>query len=92
VRCWFAPHKIQGGKKVHEQIDEAIRIYDWLLLILSEQSMESEWVKTEIAHARRKELDEHRNVLFPISVVPFHLIFKHGSPLSLRIAGWTVDV
>jgi Pentapeptide repeats (8 copies)/TIR domain len=25
VRCWFAPHDVQGGKKLHEQIDEAIR-------------------------------------------------------------------
>jgi hypothetical protein len=24
VRCWFAPHHVQGGKKIHEQIDEAI--------------------------------------------------------------------
>src|ERR1019366_4914388 len=24
VRCWFAPHDIQAGKKLHEQIDEAI--------------------------------------------------------------------
>jgi hypothetical protein len=71
VRCWFAPHKIQGGKRIHEQIDEAIWIYDRLLLILSERSMESEWVKTEIAHARQKELNERRKVLFPISLVPF---------------------
>jgi hypothetical protein len=27
VRCWFAPHDVQGGKKLHDQIDEAIR--DW---------------------------------------------------------------
>jgi uncharacterized protein YjbI with pentapeptide repeats len=33
VRCWFAPHEIQGGKKIYEQIDEAIRLYDRLLLI-----------------------------------------------------------
>jgi uncharacterized protein YjbI with pentapeptide repeats len=38
VRCWFAPHAIQAGKKIHEQIDEAIRVYDRLLLILSEAS------------------------------------------------------
>ena len=57
VRCWFAPHDIQGGKKVHEQIDEAIRVYDKLLLILSDSSMASEWVKTEIAHARQKETE-----------------------------------
>src|SRR4051794_19580706 len=29
----FAPHDIRGGRKVHEQIDEAIRIHDKLLLI-----------------------------------------------------------
>src|SRR5262249_34316812 len=74
VRCWFAPHKIQGGKKIHEQIDEAIRCYDKLLLILSPESMNSEWVKTEIAHARQKERNESRRVLFPISVVPFEII------------------
>jgi hypothetical protein len=74
IRCWFAPHDIQAGKKIHEQIDQAIRLYDRLLLILSEASMNSEWVKTEIAHARQKELNEHRQVLFPISLVPFGII------------------
>jgi hypothetical protein len=33
--------------------------------------MESEWVKTEIAHARQREVRERRQVLFPISIVPF---------------------
>jgi len=71
VRCWFAPHDIKSGKKLHEQIGEAIRLYDRLLLILSEDSMSSEWVKTEIAQARRKEQTQRRQVLFPISLVPF---------------------
>jgi TIR domain len=44
VRCWFAPDHVRGDKKIHEQIDEAIRIYDRLLLILSAASMNSEWV------------------------------------------------
>jgi hypothetical protein len=74
VRCWFAPHDIQAGRKIHEQIDEAVRLYDRLLLILSEHSMNSEWVKTEIAHARQKELNEGRQVLFPISLVSFEKI------------------
>jgi uncharacterized protein YjbI with pentapeptide repeats len=74
VRCWFAPHDIRGGKKIHEQIDEAIRVYDRLLLILSEASMSSEWVKTEIANARQKELAHGKRVLFPISLVPFESI------------------
>ena len=74
VRCWFAPHDIQGGKKLHEQIDEAIRLHDKLLLILSPHSMESEWVKTEIAKARKREVSEKRRVLFPIRLVSFETL------------------
>ena len=74
VRCWFAPHDIKSGRKIHEQIDEAIRVYDRLLLILSEASMASEWVNTEIAHARQKEISRKRHVLFPISLVPYTVI------------------
>jgi len=55
VRCWFAPHDVQGGKKLHKQIDDAIRLYDKLLLILSHDSMNSEWVNTEISKARKRE-------------------------------------
>ena len=55
-------------------VDEAIRVYDRLLLILSEHSMTSRWVKTEIAHARRKELIQRRRVLFPVGLVIFEKI------------------
>jgi len=74
VRCWFAPHDIRGGQKVHEQIDEAIRVYDRLLLILSPSSMHSRWVKVEIAHARRKELESGNKVLFPVALIPFDAV------------------
>ena len=71
VRCWFAPHDLVPGRKIHEQIDEAIRVYDRLLLILSRDSMRSSWVKTEISRARKKEKASGRAVLFPIRLVPF---------------------
>jgi len=66
VRCWFAPHHIQAGKKLHEQIDVAIRLHERLLLILSPESINSEWVKTEIAKARAREIKENKRVLFPV--------------------------
>jgi hypothetical protein len=47
-------------EKLHEQIDEAIRLHDKLLLILSEHSMNSEWVKTEIFNAREREVAEKK--------------------------------
>jgi uncharacterized protein YjbI with pentapeptide repeats len=71
VRCWFAPHDIRGGRKIHEQIDEAIRVHDKLLLILSEHSMASDWVGTEIANARERESREKKQMLFPITIAPF---------------------
>jgi hypothetical protein len=74
LRVWFAPEDVQGGKKLHEQIDEAIRIYDKLLLVLSPSSMNSEWVKTEIRKARKAELKEKRRKLFPIRLVDFETI------------------
>jgi len=74
VRCWFAPHDIKSGRKIHEQIDEAIRIYDRLLLVLSDASMNSEWVKTEISNARQKELREGRQMLFPIGLTQFEKV------------------
>lgn len=74
VRCWFAPHDIHGGRKIHEQIDEAIRVYDKLLLIVSDASMNSKWVKTEIANARAHEEQQRRQMLFPITLAPFEWI------------------
>jgi len=33
--------------------------------------MKSPWVKTEIRKARKREIEEKRRVLFPVSIVPF---------------------
>jgi TIR domain/Pentapeptide repeats (8 copies) len=74
VRCWFAPHDMQAGKKIHEQIDEAIRVYDKLLLILSPSSMKSEWVNTEISKARKRETAQNRKMLFPVRLVQFEAL------------------
>ena len=60
-----------GGRKIHEQLDEAIRLHDKLLLILSEHSMASGWVGTEIANARQREAREKKQMLFPITIAPF---------------------
>lgn len=71
LRVWFAPKDLRPGRKVLDQIDRAIHSHDKLLLILSEHSMKSEWVRTEIRRARHRERRESRRVLFPVSIVPF---------------------
>ena len=49
-------------------------MHERVLLILSPASMESEWVKTEIAKARKRELKEKRPVLFPVRLVDFEAL------------------
>jgi hypothetical protein len=71
VRCWYAPHHGEAGKKLHEQIDQAIRLHEKLLLILSADSIKSEWVRTEIKKAAKRQAREKKDVLFPVSLVPF---------------------
>lgn len=71
LRVWFAPEDIKGGQKIHEQIERAIQLHDRLLLVLSEDSMQSEWVINEIQRARETEIKEGRRKLFPITIVDY---------------------
>lgn len=71
VRCWFARHHMRPGRKIHEQIEEAIQFHDKLLLILSRASIGSEWVKEEILNAWTREKQESRTMLFPVSLIAF---------------------
>ena len=66
VRCWFAPHDMKIGDKIRSTIDESIRLHDKLLLILSEHSVQSDWVEHEVEHALDHERLEKKNILFPV--------------------------
>jgi hypothetical protein len=74
MRVWFAPEDLKGGKKLHEQLFEAIQIHDRLLIVLSEHSIQSEWVMTEIRKAREVEKKEKRRKLFPIRLTDFETL------------------
>jgi hypothetical protein len=68
VRCWFAPHDLPIGAKTWDAIDEAIRLRDKLLLILSKASIASEWVEDEVTKAYAEERSRKQVVLFPIRI------------------------
>ena len=54
VRCWFAPHDMPIGAKIIDAIDEAIRLRDKVLLILSEDAIASDWVEDEVTNGFRR--------------------------------------
>ncbi len=66
VRCWFAPEDLKIGDRFRPKIDEAIRLHDKLLLILSEHSVSSDWVGSEVEAALEKERQRKQTVLFPV--------------------------
>ncbi len=66
VRCWFAPEDLKIGEPFRQRIDEAIHVYERLLLILSAHSVQSDWVREETESCLERERREGRFVLFPV--------------------------
>jgi TIR domain len=83
IMCWFAPKDLKIGAKFRVEIDDAIRVYDKLLIVLSKRSVQSEWVEKEVETAFEKERKEKRLVLFPIRL----------DQAVMKVAvGWAADI
>ena len=67
IRCWLASEDMKIGDRIRKRIDETIRVYDKLLIIISKDSIKSQWVEQEVETALALERKkEKRDVLFPI--------------------------
>jgi TIR domain len=84
VRCWFAPHDMKIGAKILDTLDEAIRLRDKVLLVLSEASIASEWVEDEVTKAFEEERQRGGVVLFPIRLDDIVLETKEAWAAKLR--------
>ena len=83
IRCWYAPDNLKIGDKFRVRIDEAIRVYDKLLIVLSRHSVQSDWVEKEVETAFEKERQQKRSVLFPIRL---------DDAVMDAQAGWAADI
>ena len=68
VRCWLATEDLKIGDKIRPAIDDAIRLRDKLLIVLSEQSISSAWVEKEVETAFEEERRRDTLILFPIRI------------------------
>jgi hypothetical protein len=90
LRVWFAPEDIKGGQKIHEQLEQAIQVHDRLLIVLSEQSMQSEGVMTEIRNARQAEIRESLLLLHGLHHNPPNLgSLVVTTPIALMILAYS---
>ncbi|HWS86015.1 MAG TPA: toll/interleukin-1 receptor domain-containing protein [Pyrinomonadaceae bacterium] len=83
VRCWFAPEDMKIGVPLRVGIDEAVRLHDKLLLVLSKHSVASQWVEKEVETAFEKEKKQKKRVLFPIRL---------DDAVMRKKTGWAADI
>jgi uncharacterized protein YjbI with pentapeptide repeats len=67
VRFWRDIHDAVAGP-LEEQIGRAIRLNPTVLLVLSENSLRSDWVEHEVRKARDLSKDLKRHVLCPVAL------------------------
>jgi hypothetical protein len=84
VRCWYAPKDLKIGEKIRVGIDESIRFHDKLLLVLSKNSVASEWVEQEVETAMAREREQKRTVLFPIRLDDAVFTIQAGWPALIK--------
>jgi hypothetical protein len=66
VRCWKDSEDLKVGDRFQDVIESAIRLHDKLLLVLSENSINSSWVEWEVKKALKKEQGQGSAMLFPV--------------------------
>ena len=67
VRFWRDIHDLRAGR-VEKQIDRAISQNRTVLLVVSENSLKSDWVEHEVRTARELEKEIGRDVLCPVAL------------------------
>jgi hypothetical protein len=67
IRFWRDIHDMKAGR-IETQIDQAINQNRTVLLILSQNSIKSDWVEHEVRTARELEKGAGRDVLCPIAL------------------------
>lgn len=68
IRVWLATENLKTGDRFRQVIYDAIRAHDKLLLVLSCNSIVSEWVEDEVNAALDREKEEGRSILFPVTL------------------------
>jgi hypothetical protein len=69
LRVWYAPQDAQGGEYLRSQIGDAIHLHDKLLIVLSESSIGSDWIKRQVRTAIERERRDQTRILFPVGLL-----------------------
>jgi len=68
IGVWFDKWEIVVGDSIIEKIEQGLKHKDYLVIVLSTNSVESEWVKKELSAALMEEIEEKSVVVLPIVI------------------------
>lgn len=89
IRFWRDIHDLKAGR-LETQIDRAVRMNPTVLLVLSERSVESDWVEWEAGKARELEKQLGRDVLCPIALDDAWKSCRWPGPLRKQITNYRI--
>lgn len=102
IPVWYSRTNIIGGQKWHDEIGAALKRCDWLVVVLSPNSVNSVWVKRELLYALQQAHFQDKIVpiilapctydrlswtLSALEVVDFTRSFEEGCRDLLRVWG-----
>jgi len=91
VRCWLNAKEMRAGATISEPIDRSLEARDKILLIVSQASINSSWIRQEIETAIGLEEARKRTVLFPIRLDDSVLSSKSTSEIKQLQDKYIVD-
>jgi hypothetical protein len=68
IRCWFAPTSMRVGAPVKPTLEAQVRQHGRFVVILSSDSLRSEWVRTEVEYALQNESAHSTASLMPLRI------------------------
>jgi len=82
---WIDREQIITGDDIFDQLEHGLRSMDVLIFLISQSSLESEWVKLEVKYAATREINEKRALILPfiidgtpIDAVPWFLRHRNA--------------
>jgi len=91
VRCWYDKADLKIGDPIRKTIYEQVRIRDKFLVIISENSILSGWVGSEVEKAFSEERSQKVNKLFPIRLDNAVLTAKDDWAETIRLEKYIGD-
>lgn len=68
IKVWLADEQVKVGDKIVDTIRDGISSSQWVVIILSENSLQSDFISKELAYALEEEKKKDRPFILPILI------------------------